>query len=308
MLNKLCVVICSHQRQILLQKTLDYLNQAQRPLLELQICVVANACSDGTQQMLERYHQDHPGSIKLIWLDEPRAGKSIALNLALAHLPDWHIALVDDDHRVDSQYLVQIEQALLAWPNADLICGRIVPDWDGSEPNWVHLKSDYAIYPLPIPDYSLGAKPLVLANQHRLPGGGNLVLRQGLFAKVGGFSEDLGPTGHNLCGGEDGEFVSRVMAHQGIIQYTPEIVQFHYVDPERLRLTYLLSKAFQRSCSVVMLSSPLSSPIPKYLWRKLLSYLFHILFSLHWPKTRFYMMRCAAVAGEMCGYYRQRRE
>ena len=82
-----------------------------------------------------------------------------ALNRAVPLVENGILAFVDDDHRVDEDYLVEIYKASRAYSHAGLICGRILADWDGREPAWVHDTGPYRIYPLPVPLYDEGDQP-----------------------------------------------------------------------------------------------------------------------------------------------------
>ena len=183
------------------------------------------------------------------------------------------VAFVDDDHRVDIGYLRGVHRAARMYPEATLFCGRILPDWDGEEPNWVHDTGPYRIYPLPIPRSDLGPEPRALSMEGPLPGGGILFLRRSVFDRVGSFSIELGPHGHDLGGGEDADFVARCLKAGETLQYVPWVTQYHFVDSGRLRFPYLMRKSFQRSRSGIRVGLPSATPIPRYLWRKLAEYL-----------------------------------
>jgi len=296
------VIICTHNRAALLERTLRFLDQAERPAgWNVSVLAVANACSDGTQALLEARSGDGRG-LPLRWAAEARPGKSYALNHAIEVTTGDLVAFVDDDHRVDGRYLSEIGRAAEAYPEATIFCGRILPDWDGSEPVWVHDRGPYAIYPLPIPRYDQGAEPRPYGPEMSVPGGGNLALRRGVFDRVGGFSLELGPHGHDLGGGEDSDFVLRALAAGERLQYVPGVLQYHYVDLERLRLGYLIRKAYQRSRSVTQVRAAGATGVPLYLVRKLGAYFSAGLGSLYWPATRYYLVRMAAAMGEMRGY------
>ena len=117
----------------------------------------------------------------------------------------------------------------------------------------MHDDGPYRIYPLPVPRYDLGDRPLASPHETATPGGGNLVLRTTLFDRVGDFSTAYGPVGRGLGGAEDHEWVLRAIAAGARVQYVPDIVQYHYVDPTRLKLDYLMRKAYERSASAVRL-------------------------------------------------------
>ena len=301
-MTALTILICTHNRADLLQKALASLNRARRPAIPVQILVAANACSDATPAQMRTYQAQQSANhwLPLRVIEVATPGKSHALNEAIPQIETGLIALVDDDHRVDENYLTAIEQAAAAWPDAGLYCGRILPDWDGSEPAWVHDEGPYRIYPLPVPRYDQGDTPRAVTAEHGpIPGGGNLVVRRRVFELAGQFSTELGPHGHDLGGGEDSEYVLRALARGERCQYVPDIVQHHYVDTARLRLGYLLKKSYQRTRSTARIHG--GGSVPLYMWRKLAEYGFHSLFGLSWAKRRFYWVRTAAALGEIRG-------
>ena len=249
-MKHLTILICSHNRSKLLARTISSLNYAHRPAdWRIDILVVANACTDKTTVFLEGYQRQASAKtwLQLTWFTEQTPGKSHALNRAIPELQSDLVALMDDDHRVDVNYLTAICSAADSYPNATLLCGRILPDWDGSEPDWVHDTGPYRIYPLPIPVQDQGDTPHLVDLKGPIPGGGNLILRREVFDRVGGFATELGPQGHNLGGGEDTDFILRTLKAGEHMVYIPEIKQFHFVALERLRLGYLLRKSYQRS-------------------------------------------------------------
>lgn len=299
----LTILICTHNRSALLERTLAALNGAHRPInCSVNVLVVANACTDNTVAFLENYQTQAAEKdwLSLDWLEEATPGKSNALNRAIPELRADLAALVDDDHRVDERYLTGICTAAESHPDVTLFCGRILPDWDGSEPRWVHDTGPYRVYPLPVPRQDQGDSPHPISQQGPIPGGGNLFLRCQVFDRIGGFDSELGPQGHNLGGGEDTDFVLRALHSGEQLLYIPDVKQYHYVDPARLRLAYLLRKSFQRSRAGVQTGQK-HARIPLYMWRKLVEYVFHAVFSLQWAKTRFYLIRIAAVLGEIRG-------
>jgi len=302
-LIRLTVLISTHNRAALLERTLASLNRARRPAnWHTDVLVVANACTDQTSTFLQTYQAQAAGRnwLPLDSLAEPQPGKSHALNRAIPELRSDLVALVDDDHRVDENYLTAICSAAESYPDATLFCGRILPDWDGSEPAWIHDTGPYRIYPLPIPVQDQGDTPHEVGLGEPKPGGGNLVLRRAVFDRVGGFATELGPQGHNLGGGEDSDFILRSLNSGEQLVYIPDIKQYHFVDPERLRLGYLLRKSFQRSRAAVKMLHTRDG-VPPYMWRKLGEYLLHAAVSLHWAKSRFYLVRTAATLGEIQG-------
>nr|WP_210424718.1 glycosyltransferase family 2 protein [Marichromatium bheemlicum] len=304
-------MICTHQRARLLTRALDSLETAARPAdCPLGVFVVANACSDETPQVLAaRAATPDTARLPLRWIVDPVPGKSHALNLALPQARAPLIAFVDDDHRLDPGYLLALVEAARAHPEAELFCGRILPDWDGSEPAWVHDQGPYRIYPLPVPRFDLGAAPHPVVPGSATPGGGNLAIRQGLFERIGPFRLELGPHGHDLGGAEDIEWVKRAVTDGAPLHYVPGMCQYHYVEANRLTLGYVLRKAYERSASTLRISPAAGQRRwpPRYMLRKVLGYGLRALFALGWPARRFYLTRLAAALGELKGFTQRRR-
>ncbi len=294
----LTLLICTHNRARLLKRTLDYLNAASFPDGS-RILVVANACRDDTIAVLERCRERM--KVPLDFLEEPRPGKSHALNTGLAAVDSGIVAFVDDDHRVDPSYPLAVADAFQKFPQASLVCGRILPDWTGEEPAWVHNETFFPIYPLPVPRYDQGQAGRWIDIQGPLPGGGNLAVLKPVFEAVGGFSLDLGPKGHDLGGSEDSEFVLRALKAGFRIRYAPAMVQYHYVDLERLKLWYIMKKAYKRSKTSVRYRKTTALP-PRYLYRKVAEHALRALVSLYWPEKRYWLVRTAAALGELSAY------
>ena len=302
----LTIVICTHNRVDLLMHTISSLNSVRQPQnCKLSILVIANACRDQSTTELQRYmaQQKTENKISLQYREEPRPGKSYALNLALKKIKDGYICFVDDDHRIDEHYLEAIATAIQKFPNCPLFCGRIIPDWTGQEPAWIHTTGEFRLYPLPVPHFELGTEALILNQNHSIPGGGNLIAHSELFQRIGGFNTALGPKGHNLLGSEDSDFILRALAAGEELRYEPNITQYHFVDIERLKFRYLIQKSFQRTRSITLARNPNYSRAPRYLWLKLFVYSRRGLTGFSKMKARFFLMRIAATLGEIAGYW-----
>lgn len=304
-MKRLTILVCTHNRCKLLEQLLHSINSANRPVdWEVDILVAANSCTDGTHQLLEVYPEQVAGNewLSLEWFAEPVAGKSFALNSAIPRITSDLIVLVDDDHRVSRDFLVNICRVADAQPDATLFCGRILPDWDGTEPGWVRDDGDYKIYPPPIPHFELGEVAHFVSGDEITPGGGNLFVRREVFGRVGEFSTDLGPRGHDLGGGEDTAYVLKALAQGVRLYYTPDIVQYHYVDLERLKLGFIMRFAYKRTFAAARLG-PGAGKMPAYVWRKIATYSINALFSFRTDRRRFYMVRTAAALGEAKGLF-----
>ena len=128
------VIICTHNRAFLLPDVLNSLEKTEIPEnTEIELVIVDNACSDNTFQTIEEYAKNSKFKIKP--LKEPRKGKTFALNTAINKAAGELLAFVDDDHIVSPGYFKAIRSALANYPDFNLFCGRITPNWDGTEPH-----------------------------------------------------------------------------------------------------------------------------------------------------------------------------
>lgn len=271
---------------------------------EIGVLVAANACSDDTHSLLDAYQKNTATNewLALEWFAEPVAGKSRALNSALARVSADLIAMVDDDQRLSQDFLVNICRLSETHPDASMFCGRLLPDWDGTEPAWVRDQGIYRVYPLPVPDFELGAEAHYVSSDEIMPPGGNLTIRSEVFQRVGKYSTNLGPRGHNLGGGEDIAYVRRALALGERLYYDPAIIQYHHVDPARLKPGFIMRLAFHRTYASVR-QEPGRGRLPAYVWRKLATYAIKALLSLRPDRRRFFLIRTAAALGEIKGLY-----
>ena len=301
----LTILICTHNRAELLQRALGSLQDAERPAgWEVVIFVAANACSDGTHALLEaekKAGQEDPERLALEWIAEPSPGKSYALNSAIPHVKSSAmVAFVDDDHRVAPDFLCAIARAADDNPAFTMFSGKILPEWDGSEPKWVHDEGPYKIRPSPVPKSDGGPTQRELTGADNTPGGGNLSIRGKVFDSAGPFPTELGPHGHDLGGGEDSAFIHKALNKGHRLLYVPDIIQYHYVDPARLKFRYVLRKAYNRARSDAA-NKNVRTGVPVYLWKKLAQYLAQTLFSFGAARLRFFLLRTTATLGEIAG-------
>lgn len=298
----LAVVICTYNRSASLTDTLTSIYNCGYVGAEcIDVIVVANNCNDDTLARLEEFKSRFPQSnLKLSWIDEPRAGKSYALNAAIQQTHHDILCFIDDDQTVEPGFLANLLSGIAAHPEDSMYCGRIWPAWDGSEPEWVHAKPPYSIPIRPFPEFDLGKQAMVIQPQDRFPSGGNISVRRQVFDQVGLFSVELGPTGHNLAGGEDHDFLRRASGKGLSIRYLPDVRQLHAIDAERMSKPYTLRKSYTRSRSGFMIRADEKQP-RLYMFRKIISHFGSAIFTFNSDHHFFYLVRLAASMGELSG-------
>jgi GT2 family glycosyltransferase len=299
---RLAVVVCTYNRSASLVDTLGSLwADGYAGPAPIDVLVVANRCTDDTLARLGEFERRHSQDrLRLRWIEEPQPGKSHALNAAIAYTHHDALCFVDDDQIAEPGFFAALIRGLGDFPDDDMFCGRIWPAWDGSEPSWVHAKAPYAIPIRPFPEFDLGGSSRRLEAVERRPSGGNITVRRRVFDRVGGFSVALGPTGHNLAGGEDHEFLQRAVDAGFHIRYLPEVRQLHAIDAERTRASYILKKSYLRSRSSFLVDPPVSGP-RMYMLRKIISHGLRAAAALDADRRFYLMVRTAASVGELMG-------
>jgi len=298
------VIICTHNRASILPDVLNSLELVEIPKdTMIELVVVDNASRDNTFLVIEDHKKNSKFRVRA--LKEPKQGKTYALNAAINMAAGDLLAFIDDDHIVSTGYFKVIRSAVENYTDFNLFCGRIAPNWDGTEPPWIHDDTKYPIRPFPIPNFNMGDKVLEVLPEKGMfiPGAGNLVIKSLVFKNIGLFSEEFGPKGHNLHGGEDIEFVRRALRQGERLIYIPEILQYHQVDKENFTLGYLVRKAYYRSMASYQLHEGKSSgPIPLFLFRLAVTHLVKSIFSIRGVARRYYLVKLASVMGHIQGH------
>ncbi|WP_371132727.1 glycosyltransferase family 2 protein [Methyloversatilis sp.] len=296
------VVICTHNRMSLLRQALDALRVAPPPDdLTVDLLIVANACNESTLRELHDIEaQWAPHSLGLRVLEEPVAGKSHALNSALATPLARHVCFIDDDQVVAPDYFHALSALIRRNLDYGMYCGWMLPAWDGSEPSWVHRRDEYRIPVRPFPEYDFGETETEITGEMKIPSGGNIIIRRDVIERTGRFSAELGPTGHNLMGGEDIDYIRRALQDGCRLLYVPGLRQRHLLEPERMTTRYMMRKCFLRSYSSILIHGGAEGirMVPSLL-RKGVTYTLHAAFSTNRDRRFYWLMRLAATAGEM---------
>lgn len=289
------IVICSHNRsELLLQTVCNILENADIPK-NFELHIVLNACVDDSKIQLMKLGQH--SVIKIFIHEESRAGKSYALNYAINNIQTDYIFFLDDDQILESNYLNKLGSILNSNPECPIITGFLMPAWDGTEPKWVHNSLEFRIPIRPFPEYNLGQYSKVLSNEDKIPSGGNIIIKRSVIEKIGMFNESIGPTGHNLVGGEDHDFLKRAISKGICIKYYPQLRQWHQILYDRMSYKYMFIKSYKRSFSVVNMKHHIT--LKPYMFRKVITYLWQTITCFDSKKRMFYWTKLAAALGEL---------
>ena len=107
--------------------------------VEVQIDIVENHTEKNLEALIDELAPDLPFKIKHHW--EPRLGIPIARNHGLRVAKTsgaTHIIFIDDDERVDEQWLNELWKAYLQYSEDTVILGTVISAFESSENEHLH--------------------------------------------------------------------------------------------------------------------------------------------------------------------------
>lgn len=227
------VLICTYNRAALLRETLDSLD-VLRSARSWDLVIVDNNSDDETRAVIEAFAAR--SAVPVLYLFEPRQGKSYALNTGLARTRGDIIVFTDDDVRVEQGWLDAACRSLDEDSSIDYTGGPVYPLWEAEPPPWLDRTRGDLWGTLAILDY--GREPFVFEERQRVPLGANMAVRRTLIERIGGFHPELGRRGRSLLGQEQAEFFARARAHGARGVYVPAMRLHHHVPAVRLTKQY----------------------------------------------------------------------
>jgi glycosyltransferase involved in cell wall biosynthesis len=230
---RITVILCTYNRCQSLARALESAAALELPpQAEWEVLVVDNNSKDETRSLIQGFCERYPGKFR--YLSEPQPGKSHALNAGIRAARGDVLAFMDDDVKVDPEWLRNLTATLEDGRFAGS-GGRILPEWTCPPPPWLPVQERYGLAPLAM--FDLGPEA---ADLEEPPFGTNMAFRRDVFEKYGGFRTDLGPRPGSEIRNEDTEFGRRLLAAGERLRYEPSAVVHHSVPDNRLRQQYFL--------------------------------------------------------------------
>lgn len=227
------VAICTYDRCELLERTLASFRSLRVPEdVSWEIVVVDNRCTDETPAVVESAAEELP----VRRVEEPRPGLSHARNRAVAAAEGEHVVWTDDDVRVSPGWLAAYVRAFRRWPDAAFYGGPIRPLFAGDRPGWLVEGWSAVAGAYPVLDH--GRKPFRITRRDRLPYGANFAAPAEVLAERA-FDPRLGRSGTDLVGGEETEYLARLLAEGRTGRWVPGAELKHVITRKQQSLGYL---------------------------------------------------------------------
>ena len=201
--------------------------------------VVDNNSQDDTAACVEAFRQAHPG-LNLRLVRESRQGLSHARNRGIAESRGEYLAIIDDDERINPDFVRAYIDFFDTHPEAAAAGGRIIAEYPQGRPRWM---SRWTEAPIANP-IDLGPKVRPFP-PGRIPGGGNMALRRSTVQRYGAFDPSLGRTGEQLIGGEESDLFQRLADAGERCYYVPTAIMWHIIPPRKISREYFESLCYQ---------------------------------------------------------------
>jgi len=251
---EISVAICTFNRALFLQKCLEGFERQSIDLNRIEIIVVDNNSSDGTEEITKEYSGKLPN---LSYVFEGKQGLSRARNRAIGEATTPILIYIDDDAVPFVDWAERFIDAFELFPDCEVIGGESEPLFEVDRPDW--LDDDL------LKSYSCGLNYSdVYYYIH--PGEWlvecNLGYRVDSLKAAGGFSERLGRNGSLLLSGDGA--VNDLIAHAGgKTLYTPFAKVTHFVPASRLTPKWIAQRKFWGGVSEAVASDYLKEATGK---------------------------------------------
>lgn len=234
------VVIPTYRRPAGLRRCLTALG-SQRPGFDWDVLVVDNdPAGDGkaAEQACGELRAARP-DVLVTRLVEQQPGAAHARNRGIAAAEGDVVAMLDDDVWPQPGWLAAIAGPVLAGEVAGA-GGRVVLDPTASRPRWF---SDSSVGGY-LTAHDLGPRPHDLDYYAELVVTANAAFRRESLLRIGGFDPAFGPRGKVQLVGDDAHLTRQVLRLGQRVVWCPEAVVIHELPSSRLRLRWLLKRAW----------------------------------------------------------------
>ena len=273
-MTSITVIVCTWNRAVLLQRTLESMRQLIVPEgLLWEILVVNNNSNDSTDEVIKKYEKTLP----LRRLFEPVSGKSRSANRAIGEASGELLLWTDDDVIVDKRWLVEYADAYRKYPEASFFGGTVDPLFESEPPTWITRNLDILQGIFAIRQFGSDSRPFRPLVPLEMPFGANMAIPRTIHQSFC-FNTELGPARDSQIRGEEVDLVERLVASglHGVWVGAARVQ--HFIPACRLSRKYVAKWYFGIGRTIYRLdrmngrnndeSCPKFGPFPRYLLRR----------------------------------------
>lgn len=278
------VIICTYNSAARIRETLRHLaSQDTNRKFLWEVNLVDNASTDDTSYIAFQLWKSLDINIPLHIYNEPRPGKSFALDTGINNAKYDFVIVCDDDNWLHPEYITNAFKIISKNKKIGILGGQSIAVVSGELPEWFdEFKDRYAIGKQFEKSGDISPKMFIW--------GAGMVFRRKLYKRVYLNLPPIlsGPKLNNRFPGEDVEFCMRIIMYGYQLFYDESLKFSHYIPSNRLSISYrdILTKNYDFETYVINLykrqikaiKSNLATLI-KLFCSSFLRYLFCILFS-----------------------------
>lgn len=228
----LVVVIPTHGRETLLERTLRSVADGSLPPALREVVVVENGERGDAEMTVRRVAEALP--VRYVY-SEP-ANKSCALNSILEACSDAFLVFFDDDVRVGPNTLATYARAIRHHDKGFFFGGCCEVDYEEEPPGWLK-----PFLPPSAVGWSLGGAETDFDRPDFL--GFNWAASASDLIRMGGFNEERGPG--TVSRGQETDMQERMLKDGMRGRYLPDALVWHYVPRGRCSPEWALRRAEQ---------------------------------------------------------------
>jgi GT2 family glycosyltransferase len=201
---------------------------------------------DGNEELYEKISENENKNIDKIIFNDKNLGLSESRNKGIKEAKGDLIAFFDDDAVANENWLKELAK-MYEEKGAIAVGGKLLPKWVTKKPKF--LPEEYY--------WLIGATHKGFpekVTEVRNTFGSNLSFKADVLRELGGFRSEMGVKGKTLLQGEETELCERMRNKFGKgVVYNPDAIVYHKVFPERLKIKFLLRRAFWQGYSKKMM-------------------------------------------------------
>ncbi|MDE2029775.1 MAG: glycosyltransferase family 2 protein [Alphaproteobacteria bacterium] len=237
------VNLATHNRAAFLESCLTSLCEQTVDPARYEICVVANACTDNTPEIVARVAARYPHH-RIFMVEEPVAGLSRARNAGIAATESPLLANIDDDATAAPGWLEAFLNRFAKLPgDVAMIGGEIAPVWQAPPPEWLTQWMKGILSAAS----NMGAEPRFIDAPEGLFEG-NCCYRREAITSVGDYPVELGRVGSSLLSGEGA--IHFFLKQKGWrLYFEPAALIRHTIHADRLTPMWFRKRYFWQGVS-----------------------------------------------------------
>lgn len=231
----LTVIMPTYNRAAILASTLDDFTKLDAPKVPWELIVVANACTDDTDDVVRSF----AGRLPVRLVHESQAGKNYANNRGIQVAKGDVLVFTDDDVTPRADWLTAVVSSVAEWPEFRVFGGRVVPRFPEGTSE-VFRTADFASFVFGICDPGV---PTGLFQGGSSPLGANTWMRRGVFGGGVKYCGAIGPKGKGRISGSELELFDRLRRDGEKFVFVQDAVVAHRIQSNHTTFRYVLKRA-----------------------------------------------------------------